>query len=72
MYTYIAWLLVNTLAERLNERQRSQQSDAVNQSDVARLCELDRMTVSQVMKALDTRGLVDRARVWKHLGTGSI
>jgi DNA-binding MarR family transcriptional regulator len=35
--------------------------DAVSQSDVARLCELDRMTVSQVMKALDVRGFVDRA-----------
>jgi DNA-binding MarR family transcriptional regulator len=60
--TFTQWLVLDATARAVAEK-----SDAVNQSDVARLCELDRMTVSQVMKALDARGLVDRARGFESL-----
>jgi DNA-binding MarR family transcriptional regulator len=61
--TFTQWLVLGATARAIAER-----SDAVNQSDVARLCELDRMTVSQVMRALDTLGLVDRAPGFQTLG----
>ena len=44
--------------------------DAVSQADVAKHTEMDRMTISQVMRNLDRSGLVDRgpsldARAWR-------
>jgi DNA-binding MarR family transcriptional regulator len=53
--TFTQWLVLDA-AERAIEAQR----DAVNQSDVARTTELDRMTVSQVMRTLADLGMVDR------------
>jgi DNA-binding MarR family transcriptional regulator len=54
--TFTQWLVLDGTARAIADS-----GDAVSQSGVARLCELDRMTVSQVMKTLDTLGLVDRA-----------
>lgn len=53
--TFTQWLILDATARAIESER-----DAVNQSDVARACELDRMTVSQVMKTLAERGLVDR------------
>jgi DNA-binding MarR family transcriptional regulator len=53
--TFTQWLVLDA-AERAVEAQR----DAVNQSDVSRTTELDRMTVSQVMRSLSELGMVDR------------
>jgi len=54
--TFTQWLVLDATARAIGV-----EGDAVSQSDVARLCELDRMTVSQVMKTLSDRGLVDRS-----------
>ena len=53
--TFTQWLVLDA-----TERAIVLNNDAVNQSHVARLSELDRMTVSQVMKTLTEKGLVDR------------
>lgn len=53
--TFTQWLVLDA-TERALEAQR----DAVNQSDVSRITELDRMTVSQVMRTLSDLGMVDR------------
>jgi DNA-binding MarR family transcriptional regulator len=65
--TFTQWLVLDATQELSEES-----GDAVNQSEVARRLELDRMTVSQVMRALERQGLVDRGpamappglRVW--------
>ena len=49
--------------------------DAVTQADVAQHTEMDRMTISQVMRNLERAGLVDRgpsldARAWRIILTG--
>lgn len=53
--TFTQWLVLDATSRAI-----ATERDAVSQSDVARTCELDRMTVSQVMKTLAERGLVDR------------
>jgi len=53
--TFTQWFVLDGVA-----RAEAMQRDAVSQSDVARATELDRMTVSQVMKILVDRDLVDR------------
>jgi DNA-binding MarR family transcriptional regulator len=53
--TFTQWLVLDAV-----ERAVTAQRDAVNQSDVARTTELDRMTVSQVMRTLSELGMVDR------------
>ena len=53
--TFTQWQVLDATRE-LSEETR----DAVSQSAVARHLELDRMTVSQVMRTLEGRGLVDR------------
>jgi DNA-binding MarR family transcriptional regulator len=53
--TFTQWLVLEATHELSEES-----GDAVNQSEVARRLELDRMTVSQVMRSLERQGLVDR------------
>ncbi|MGC4091686.1 MAG: hypothetical protein QM756_28150 [Polyangiaceae bacterium] len=53
--TLARWLVLEATDELVRKTE-----DAVNQSEVAAHCELDRMTVSQVMRTLDELGLVDR------------
>ena len=53
--TFTQWFVLEGVA-----RAEAAAHDAVSQSDVARATELDRMTVSQVMKTLVERSLVDR------------
>ena len=53
--TLARWLVLEATDELVRETK-----DAVNQSAVAARCELDRMTVSQVMRTLDEQGLIDR------------
>lgn len=53
--TFTQWLVLDGTA-----RSVAAARDAVSQSDVARRIELDRMTVSQVIRTLVERGLVDR------------
>jgi DNA-binding MarR family transcriptional regulator len=54
--TFTQWLVLEATSTLIEESK-----DAVNQSAVARRTELDRMTISQVMRTLSERGLVDRA-----------
>lgn len=53
--TFTQWLVLDATSRLIRESK-----DAVNQNDVARRTELDRMTVSQVMTTLAKRGHVDR------------
>lgn len=53
--TFTQWFVLDGVA-----RAQAAQRDAVSQSDVARTTELDRMTISQVMRALVELDLVDR------------
>jgi DNA-binding MarR family transcriptional regulator len=53
--TLARWLVLEATGELVRET-----NDAVNQSAVAARCELDRMTVSQIMRTLDEQGLIDR------------
>lgn len=53
--TFTQWFVLDGVA-----RAQAAARDAVSQSDVARATELDRMTVSQVMRTLVERSLVDR------------
>jgi DNA-binding MarR family transcriptional regulator len=53
--TFTQWLVLEATHELSEES-----GEAVNQSEVARRLELDRMTVSQVMRTLERQGLVDR------------
>jgi len=53
--TLTRWLVLEATDELVGETK-----DAVNQSAVAARCELDRMTVSQVMRTLDEQGLINR------------
>ena len=54
--TLARWLVLEATDEIVRE-----QDEAVTQSAVAARCELDKMTVSQVMRTLTHQGLVDRA-----------
>lgn len=54
--TLARWLVLEATDELVRET-----DEAVNQSAVAARCELDRTTVSQVMRTLDEQGLIDRA-----------
>jgi DNA-binding MarR family transcriptional regulator len=53
--TLAQWLVLDALAKEI-----AAQSDAVSQATVARRLEMDRVTVSQVTRLLDRRGLVSR------------
>lgn len=53
--TFAQWLVLDATNALIRETK-----DAVNQNDVARRTELDRMTVSQVMRTLAKQGHVDR------------
>lgn len=53
--TFARWLVLEATDELVRE-----QDEPVTQSAVAARCELDKMTVSQVMRTLTERGLVDR------------
>jgi DNA-binding MarR family transcriptional regulator len=53
--TLTQWLVLESAAQATR-----QQGDAVSQRMVADLAELDQMTVSQVLRTLERRGLVDR------------
>ncbi len=63
--TFTQWLVLDALRELIAEL-----ADAVSQNDVARRLELDRVTVSGVMRALERKGLVSRGiditgRAWR-------
>lgn len=63
--TFTEWLVLDALRELIAER-----DDAVSQNDVARRLELNRMTVSGVMRGLERKGLVSRGidmsgRAWR-------
>lgn len=53
--TFSEWLVLEAAEELINER-----CDAVSQEAVAGRTELNKMTVSHVMKTLESKGLVDR------------
>jgi DNA-binding MarR family transcriptional regulator len=53
--TFTQYLVLDATDELIRET-----DDAVSQNAVAARIELDKMTVSQVMRTLDERGLVDR------------
>ena len=53
--TLTQWLVLDSADELIQE-----QGDAVNQRSIAERAELDAMTVSQVMKTLEEKGLVSR------------
>lgn len=53
--TLAQWLVLDASHELI-----SQMGDAINQNQVAARLGQDRMTVSQVMRALERKGLVDR------------
>jgi DNA-binding MarR family transcriptional regulator len=65
--TLTQWLVLLALCDAIDETQ-----DAVSQSTVAERAQIDRVTVSHVMRALEARGMLDRAaaargrelRVW--------
>ena len=56
--TFTQWLVLDATASAIS--QLGDDDHAVSQSEVAETCELDAMTVSQVMGTLAARGLVDR------------
>ncbi len=53
--TFTQWLVLDALRELI-----AAMEDAVSQNDVARRLELDRVTVSEVMRALERKQLVSR------------
>jgi DNA-binding MarR family transcriptional regulator len=53
--TFTQWLVLDTLDELIRET-----GDAVNQSAIATRTQLDRTTVSQVMRSHDDRGFISR------------
>jgi len=53
--TLTQWLVLESTRTLIRET-----DDAVSQKDVSVRVELDQMTVSQVMRVLDAKGLVDR------------
>jgi DNA-binding MarR family transcriptional regulator len=53
--TFTQWLVLEATADLVREI-----DDAVSQAEVARRTEIDKMTTSQVMKTLESKGLVDR------------
>jgi DNA-binding MarR family transcriptional regulator len=53
--TLTQWMVLESTQQLIQET-----GDAVNQSAVAARVELDKMTTSQVMRTLESRGLVDR------------
>jgi DNA-binding MarR family transcriptional regulator len=53
--TLAQWLVLQALSELV-----ATQGDAVSQAKVAAHLEMDRVTVSQIMRLLDRRGLVSR------------
>ncbi len=53
--TLTQWLVLDSADEVIQE-----EGDAVNQRSIAERAELDAMTVSQVMKTLEEKGLVTR------------
>jgi len=53
--TLTQWLVLDAAQQLVQES-----GDAVNQNAVALRSELDKMTISQVMRTLESRGLVDR------------
>ncbi|HET9930860.1 MAG TPA: MarR family transcriptional regulator [Polyangiaceae bacterium] len=55
--TFTQWLVLDATASAISELE---DDHAVSQREVAEFCELDPMTVSQVMTTLALRGLVDR------------
>jgi DNA-binding MarR family transcriptional regulator len=64
------WLVLDALSKLI-----ATQGDAVSQAKVAAHLEMDRATVSQIMRLLDHRGLVSRGpdlkvrpalRIWTH------
>lgn len=56
--TFTQWLVLDATASAIAELKDG--DHAVSQKAVADVCELDAMTVSQVMGTLSLRGLVDR------------
>lgn len=56
--TFTQWLVLDATASAISELE---DDHAVSQREVAETCELDPMTVSQVMGTLSARGLVDRS-----------
>ncbi len=65
--TFTQWLLLDCANELIREK-----GDAISQSELAARSEVDRMTVSQVLKTLESRDCIDRGpalegrayRVW--------
>lgn len=53
--TFPQWLLLDATAQLIEETE-----DAVSQGEAAERAELDKMTASQIMRTLETRGWVDR------------
>ena len=67
--SFTQWLVLDALQGLIAETE-----DAVSQNDVARRLELDRMTISLVMRALERKQLVSRGiditgRAWRVLLT---
>lgn len=63
--SFTQWLVLEALRQLISET-----GDAVNQNEVARRLELDRMTISAVMRRLEQKQWVDRAsdltgRAWR-------
>jgi DNA-binding MarR family transcriptional regulator len=63
--TFTQWLVLDALRELVAETE-----DAVSQNDVARRLELDRVTISGVMRTLERKWLVSRGiditgRAWR-------
>jgi DNA-binding MarR family transcriptional regulator len=54
--TVTQWLVLSTLEELVRE-----QDEPASQQQVAERAQVDKMTTSQVMRALEARGMVDRA-----------
>jgi DNA-binding MarR family transcriptional regulator len=63
--TFTQWLVLEAIRELIDEAE-----DAVSQNQIAARLELDRTTISQVMRTLERKGLVDRGidltgRAWR-------
>ena len=63
--TFTQWLVLDATGQLIEET-----GDAVSQNDVARRLELDRMTISRVMRVLERKRLVSRGidltgRAWR-------
>jgi len=58
--TFTQWLFLDALRELYEETH-----EAATQSEIAARVELDRATATQVMRALEDKGLVDREGGWK-------